>query len=109
VYATSSRVSFWGISTEIDTIEEQQTEKIETEVGDDDRIRKHTGVRNIIQGVLLGHLLHTISYTNPPLPTGPPQKKKLPDGQFCTGEPSSSFTMSVYIKSTLEFSTRVVE
>jgi hypothetical protein len=26
---------------------------------------EHTGVRNIIQGVLLGHLLHTISYTIP--------------------------------------------
>jgi hypothetical protein len=25
---------------------------------------EHTGVRNIIQGVLLGHLLHTISYTH---------------------------------------------
>ncbi len=24
---------------------------------------EHTGVRNIIQGVLLGHPLHTISYT----------------------------------------------
>jgi hypothetical protein len=46
---------------------------------------EHTGVRNIIQGVLLGHLLHTIPYTTPPLPAGPPQKRKLPDGQFCTG------------------------
>jgi hypothetical protein len=35
------------ISTEIDTIEEQETEKIETEVKDDDRIRKHTGVRRL--------------------------------------------------------------
>jgi hypothetical protein len=33
---------------EIDTIEKQQTEKIEMEVRDDDRIQKHTGVRNII-------------------------------------------------------------
>ncbi len=32
---------------------------------------EHTGVRNIIQGVLLGHLLHTISNTIPPLPAGP--------------------------------------
>jgi hypothetical protein len=46
---------------------------------------EHTGVRNIIQGVLLVHLLHTISYTIPPLQTGPPQKRKLPDEQFCTG------------------------
>jgi hypothetical protein len=29
----------WSITTEIDTIEEQQTEKIETEVKDVDRIR----------------------------------------------------------------------
>jgi hypothetical protein len=72
-------------TTEIDTIEEQQTEKIETEVRDDDRIRKHIGVRNIIEGVLLGHPIHTILYTIPPLPTGPLQKRKLPDGQFCTG------------------------
>jgi hypothetical protein len=43
----------------------------------------HTGVRDIIQSVLLGHLLHTISYTIPPLLTGPPQKRKLPDKQFC--------------------------
>jgi hypothetical protein len=50
-------------------------------VRDDDRIRKHTGVRNIIQGVLLGHFLQKISYTIPtipPLPTGPPKKGKLP-------------------------------
>jgi hypothetical protein len=33
---------------------------------------EHTGVRNIIQCVLLGHLLHTILYNNPPLPTGSP-------------------------------------
>ncbi len=30
-----------GPSTEIDTIEEQETEKIETEVKDDDRIQYH--------------------------------------------------------------------
>jgi hypothetical protein len=41
--------------TEIDTLEYQQTEKIETEVKDVDRTRKRTGVRNIVQGVLLGH------------------------------------------------------
>jgi hypothetical protein len=60
-------------------------ENIESEVRDDDRIRKQTGVRNIIQGVLLGHPLHTISYTIPALPTGPPQRRKLPDGEFWTG------------------------
>ncbi len=35
------------LNTEIDTIEYQETEKIETEVKDDDRIRKHTGVRRL--------------------------------------------------------------
>jgi hypothetical protein len=43
-------------------------------VRDDDRIRKHTGVRNIVQGVLLGHPIHTKSYTIPPLPEGPLKK-----------------------------------
>jgi hypothetical protein len=37
----------------------------------------------LVQGVLLGYPIHTISYTIPPLPTAPPQKKKFPDGQFC--------------------------
>jgi hypothetical protein len=37
---------------------------------------EHTGVRNIIQGVLLGDLLHTISYTTPSLPRAPPQRGK---------------------------------
>jgi len=32
---------------------------------------EHTGVRNIIQGLLLGHLLHTISHTTPSLPRAP--------------------------------------
>ncbi len=61
---------------------------IETEVRDDDRIRKQTGVPNLIQVFLLWQPIHTISYTIPPLPTvptGPPQERKLPDGQFCTG------------------------
>jgi hypothetical protein len=39
----------------------------------------------VVQGVLLGHPLLTISYTSPPLPTDPPQKRKLPDGEFCEG------------------------
>jgi hypothetical protein len=43
---------------------------------------EHTGVRNIIQGVLLGHLLHTISYTIPPRDSTPadmsPSKKETP-------------------------------
>ncbi len=43
-------------------LEYQHTEKIETEVRDFDRIRKHTGVRNIVQSSVLGHPLHTLSY-----------------------------------------------
>jgi hypothetical protein len=35
-------------------------------------------------GFLLGHPIHTISYTIPPLPAGPPQERKLPDGEFST-------------------------
>jgi hypothetical protein len=87
--------------TKIDTLEEQQTEKIETEVKDVDRIQKHTGVHNTVQGVLLGHPLHTLLYTIPPLPTAPPPQKKreLPNGEF---------TVSVRIKSALRFTTRVV-
>jgi hypothetical protein len=69
---------------------------------------KDTGVRSHVQGVLLGHPIHTISYTMPPLPTAPPLKRKLPDGQFCTGQPGSSYTVSVSITSTLEFTTSVV-
>jgi hypothetical protein len=34
-------------SIEIDTLELHQTEKIETEVNDVDRIRKHTGIRRL--------------------------------------------------------------
>jgi len=41
----------------------------------------------------LGHPIPTISYT---IPTAPPQKRKLPDGQFCTEQPGSSFTVSQY-------------
>jgi hypothetical protein len=73
----------WGLPIEIDTLEYQQTEKIETELKDVDRIR--TGVRSFVQGLLLGHPIHTIPYTIPSLPTAPPQEKKLPDGEFWTG------------------------
>ncbi len=45
---------------------------------DDDRIRNHTGVRNIIQGDLLGHPLHTISYTIPAPADRSPSKKETP-------------------------------
>jgi hypothetical protein len=45
VRSTVQRGYAW--TTEIDTIEEQETEKIETEVKDDDRIRKHTSVRRL--------------------------------------------------------------
>jgi hypothetical protein len=72
---------------------------------DVDRIRRHTGVRNTVQGVLLGYPIHTISYTIPPLPTAPPQKRKLPDGQFCIEYPGSSFTVSVRLVSSSAVST----
>ena len=35
---------------------------------------EHTGVRSFFQGLLLGHPIHTISYTIPPLPTAPLKK-----------------------------------
>jgi hypothetical protein len=44
--------------TEIDTLEYHQTEKIEGEVNVD-RIRKHTGVRNTVQGT---HLIVLFMY-----------------------------------------------
>ncbi len=66
------------VTTEIDTLEQQQTEKIETELNDVDRIRaEHTGVSINVQGVLLGHPIHTISYTIPPLPTAPPGNSQM--------------------------------
>ncbi len=37
---------------------------------------EHTGVRSFVQGVLLGHPIHTISYTIPSLPTAPLKKGK---------------------------------
>jgi hypothetical protein len=65
--------------SEIDTLEKQQTEKIETEVKDVDRVQKHTGVRNTVQGVLLRHPIHTISYTiYSPTAESPPSKKETP-------------------------------
>ncbi len=54
VYVPSSE-----LGTDIDTLEYQQTEKIETEMKDVDRIRRHTGVPNTVQGVLLGYPIHT--------------------------------------------------
>jgi hypothetical protein len=71
--------------TEIDTLESQQTEKIETEVKDvNDSIgyRKHTGVRNIVQRFLLGCPVHTISYMYySPSADRPPSKKETPRGR----------------------------
>jgi hypothetical protein len=69
---------------EIDTLEYQQTEKIETEVKASIEYEQ-TGVRSFVQGFLLGHPIHTISYMIPPLPTAPPQERKLTDGEPCTG------------------------
>ncbi len=75
---------------------------------DDDRIRKHTSVRTFSRVSFWGipftqyHILYySPTADRPP----PPQKRKLPDEQFCKGQPGSSFTVSVYIKSTLEFTT----
>ncbi len=74
--------------TKIDTyLYYQQTEKIVTEVRDVDRIRKHSGVHNIVQNVHLRRPIHTLSYTIPGIPPcrqppPPPQKRKLSDGQF---------------------------
>ncbi len=105
----------YGLSTEIDTIEYQQTEKIETEVRDDDRIQKHTGVRNIIQGVLLGHSIHTISYYHILL-FPPCQQDPLMEGNSQMDIVLYRITRQLlhrvsilYIKSILDFSTRVVQ
>jgi len=35
---------------------------------------EQTGVRSFVQGLLLGHPIHTISYTIPSLPTAPLKK-----------------------------------
>ncbi len=35
---------------------------------------EHTGVRSFVQGLLMGHPIHTISYTIPSLPTAPLKK-----------------------------------
>jgi hypothetical protein len=49
-------------------------------VRDVERIRRHTGLGSIVQSALLGHPIHTLSYTV--LSPTPPQKRKLTDGQF---------------------------
>jgi hypothetical protein len=69
---------------EIDTLEYQQTEKIETELKDVDRIQANRCTQ-LCPGSPSGHPIHTIPYTIPSLPTAPPQERKLPDGEFCTG------------------------
>jgi hypothetical protein len=65
---------------EIDTIEEQQTEKIETEVSDDDRIRAYRCTQHhpgCPSGASPSH--YSISYTTPSLPsTSRPLPKVLP-------------------------------
>ena len=60
-----------------------QTEKIETEVEDVDRIRAYRCTQ-LCQGFLLRHPIHIISYTISTLQTAPPQEQ-FPDGEFCTG------------------------
>jgi hypothetical protein len=47
---------------EIDTLEYQQTEKIETELNTSMGYEQ-TGARSFVQGLLLGHPIHTIPYT----------------------------------------------
>jgi hypothetical protein len=42
---------------------------------------EQTGVRSFVQGLLLGHPIHTILYTIPPLPTAPLQERKLTEGE----------------------------
>ncbi len=64
------------------TLEYQQTEKIETEVSDDDRIRKHTGVRRLSRVSFWGIpfsqyqiLVHPCQQT--PLKKGNPQMESF--------------------------------
>jgi hypothetical protein len=90
-------------TTEIDTLEYHQTEKIETEVKDVDRI-----LRIEVYAALSRVSFWGIPFTQyhictiPPLPTAPPQKRKLPDRQFCTGQPGSSYTaLKVFSNSVL--------
>ena len=72
-------------TTDLDTIEKQQTEKIETEVKDIDRI----------ESIQVYTILTRVSFWGVPFPQyhilfphcrqAPLQKRKLPEGQFCTG------------------------
>jgi hypothetical protein len=62
--------------TEIDTIEQQQTEKIEAEVRDDDRIRNHSGVRNIIDVSFWGIPFTQYHILFPPCQQAPLKKGK---------------------------------
>jgi hypothetical protein len=76
--------------------EVQRAEDVENYVGGD---IKHRSKQKVVQGVLLGHPIHTLSYTEPS------QKRKLSYGQVCIVHPSSSYPVPVNSKSTLEFST----
>ncbi len=69
---------------EIDTLEYQQTEKIETELKDVDRIGANRCTQ-LCPGSPSGvsHSHNTIYYSFPA--DSPPSKRKLPDGEFCTG------------------------
>jgi hypothetical protein len=69
--------------TEIDTLESQQTEKIETKVKYVNRIES-IQVCTILSSVSFWGVPFTQYHicTTPPLPTGPLQERKLPDGQF---------------------------
>ncbi len=93
------------VSTEIDTLEQQHTEKIETEVKDVNRIRKHTGVRNTFKVFSWG-IPFTQYHILFPHCRKPPSEKETPRWTVRTGQPARSYTVSVSIRNTLEFSTR---
>jgi hypothetical protein len=71
-------------SIEIDTIEYQQKEKIETEVSDDDRIRAYRCTQLCPGSPSGASHSHNIIYYSIPADS-PPQERKLPDGEVCTG------------------------
>ncbi len=48
--------------------------------------------------------IHIFVYS--PLPTAPPQKRKLPVHRVCTGQPCSSYTVPLNSKKSIKFRTR---
>ena len=83
-YSTLQSRKTFVIIIEIDTLEYQQTEKIETELKDVNRIRANRCTQlcpGCPSGASRSH--NTIYYY--PTADSPPQERKLPDGEFCTG------------------------